>query len=121
MHKRAIVIVLLSVVAWTCLPSILLHARDKDKGDTGRMLNGKVVDRQGNALTDAVVYLSNTKTRAIKTYIAGGDGGYHFPGLSPNVDYEIYAEYKGRKSDTKTLSQFDTRQQVSIDLRIDMK
>jgi hypothetical protein len=93
----------------------------KDKGDSGRLLTGKVIDYQDNPLPSAVVYLSNTRTRAIKTYIVGQDGAYRFPALSPNIDYEVYAQYNGHKSDTKTVSQFDSRQQVNINLRIDAK
>ncbi len=97
------------------------YAKDKDKGTTGRLLTGKVLDQHDNALPDAVVYLSNTRTRAVKSYIVGPDGGYRFPELSPNIDYEVYAQYKGQKSDTKTVSQFDDRKQVNIILRIDAK
>ena len=105
----------LSLLADTAL------AKDKDKGDLGRMLTGRVVDKQDNALSSAVVYLSNTRTRAVKSYIVGPDGAYHFPELSPNIDYEVYAQYKDQKSDTKTVSQFDDRKQVNIILRIDAK
>jgi hypothetical protein len=97
------------------------HAKDKDKDATGRMLTGRVLDRHDNALPDAIVYLSNPRTQAVKSYIVGGDGAYHFPELSPNIDYEVYAQYKGQKSDTKTVSQFDDRKQVNINLRIDAK
>jgi hypothetical protein len=69
----------------------------------------------------AVVYLSNTRTRAVKTFIAGQDGVYRFPALSPSIDYEVYAQFEGHKSDTKTMSQFDTRPTVNINLRIDTK
>jgi len=93
----------------------------KDKGATGRLLTGRVLDRRDNPLPDSVVYLSNTRTRAVKSYIVGPDGAYHFPELSPNIDYEVYAQYKGQKSDTKTVSQFDDRKQVNIILRIDSK
>lgn len=93
----------------------------KDKGDNGRLLVGKVTDRQDNPLPDAVVYLSNPRTRAVKTYIVGPDGTYRFPALSPNIDYEVYAQFKGKKSDTKTVSQFDNRPQVNINLKIDTR
>lgn len=93
----------------------------KDKADTGRLLTGKVLDHQDNPVPSAVVYLSNLRTRAVKTFIAGADGGFRFPALSPNVDYEVYAQFNGRKSDTKTVSQFDNRQQVNVNLRIDAK
>ena len=97
------------------------YAKDKDKESVGRMLTGKVVDRHDHPLPDAVVYLTNTRTRAVKSYIVGPDGTYHFPELSPNIDYEVYAQYKGQKSDTKTVSQFDDRKQVNVILRIDAK
>jgi hypothetical protein len=90
----------------------------KDKG-TGRLVLGKVLDRQDNPLPDAIVYLTNTRTRAVKTYIVGQDGTYRFPALSTAIDYEIYAQYKGRKSDTKSVSQFDDRSQVYLDLKVD--
>jgi hypothetical protein len=94
--------------------------KDKDKTQ-GRMLTGKVLDKRDNPLVDAVVYLSNTRTRAVKTYIVGPDGTYRFPELSPNVDFEIYAQYKGQKSDTKAVSQFDDHKLINIVLRIDTK
>ena len=93
----------------------------KDNPAPGRTLTGKVLDKRDNPLTDAVVYLVNTRTRAVKSYIVGPDGAYHYPELSPNVDYEVYAQYKNLKSDTKTVSQFDDRKQVNIILRIDVK
>jgi hypothetical protein len=96
-------------------------SKDKDKDTVGRMLTGKVLDHHDNPLPNAIVYLSNMRTRAVKSYIIGADGAYHFPELSPNIDYEVYAQYKGLKSDTKTVSQFDDRKIVNIILRIDTK
>ena len=94
----------------------------KDKNESGKLLSGKVIDQQDAPLANAVVYLSNPRTRApIKTYIVGADGTYRFPALSPNVDYEVYAQFNGKRSDTKTVSQFDNRAQVNINLRIDVK
>jgi|SRR5450755_3420876 len=93
----------------------------KTKGETGRLLTGKVTDRQDSPLPNAVVYLSDSRTRSIKTVIVGPSGTYRFPALSPNVDYEVYAEFNGHKSDTKSVSQFDDRQQVTVNLRVDTK
>jgi len=93
----------------------------RPKGDNTRLLTGRVLDHADNPLPDAVVYLTNTRTRTVKTYIVSTDGAYRFPSLQPNVDYEVYAQHKGRKSDTKTVSQFDDRPQVSINLKIDTK
>jgi Carboxypeptidase regulatory-like domain len=117
MRKHQFVALMLLFVGLAALAA----ASPKDKGATGRLLTGKVLDRGDNPLADSVVYLSNTRTHAVKSYIVGPDGAYHFPELSPNIDYDVYAQYKGQKSDTKTVSQFDDRTQVNIILRIDKK
>ncbi len=97
-----------------------LFGRDTKKDKT-RLLTGKVLDAGDNPLPNAVVYLTNTHTRSVKTYIVGADGAYRFPALQPTLDYEVYAQYNDRKSGTKTVSQFDDRQQVYISLKIDTK
>jgi len=91
------------------------------KGNPGRLLTGKVIDRQDNPVPKAIVYLTDLRTRAVKTYIVGDDGTYRFPAMSAAVDYEVYAQFNGKKSDTKTLSQFDNRSQVNINLRVDTR
>ena len=112
--RVAVLVLLVGLIAVTTA-----YAKDKEKETPGRMLTGKVLDRGDNPLVDSVVYLANTRTRAVKSYIVGADGAYHFPELSPNIDYEVYAQYKGRKSDTKAVSQFDDRSQVYLDLKLD--
>jgi hypothetical protein len=116
-HGVMALMIVTLVVAVATLP---VYAKDKS-GDAGRLLTGRVVNSSDAALPDAVVYLANTRTRAVKTFIVGKDGMYRFPALSPNVDYEVYAQYKDSKSDTKTVSQFDTRPTVNINLKIDSK
>jgi hypothetical protein len=113
MKKASIVALLMLLVGFAAATPF-----DK-KSDNSRTLSGKVLDRQDTPLVNAVVYLTNTRTRSVKTYIVGNDGIYRFPSLSPNIDYEVYAQFNGRKSDTKTVSQFDNRQQVNINLKID--
>lgn len=90
----------------------------KEPQDHTRTLTGHVFNRQDEPVSKAIVYLKNTKSLAVKTYISDADGTYRFPALSPNVDYEIYAEHNGARSDTKTLSAFDSRKLVNITLRI---
>ena len=80
-----------------------------------------MLDRADNPLPNAVVYLSNSRTQVVKTYIVSADGSYRFPSLQPSIDYEVYAQYHGHKSDNKTVSQFDDRQQIYIILKIDTK
>jgi Carboxypeptidase regulatory-like domain len=114
----------ISVVALGLLLMALLASAEpyKDKNQpSGKVVTGKILDKHDSALPSSVVYLTNTRTRTIKTYIAGADGSYRFPALSPDIDYEIYAQFNGHKSDTKMVSQFDNRPVINIDLRIDTK
>ena len=83
-----------------------------------RSLQGQVLSDADAPPASAIVYLKNTKTLAVKTYIADKDGMYRFNALSSNIDYEVYAEHDGKKSDTKTLSSFDSRKQATINLKI---
>ena len=91
---------------------------DQRSREESRVLTGRVHGDQDRPIADAVVYLKNTKTLIVKIYITEANGTYRFPALSPNVDYEIHAEYKGARSDTKTLSSFDSRKQAIINLKI---
>jgi Carboxypeptidase regulatory-like domain len=101
--------------------SVAAHAApDKKDKPQGRLLFGKVLDQQDNPVVGAIVYVTNMRTHAVKTYIVGQEGTYRFPGLS-TVEYEVYAQYNGHKSDTKSVSQFDDRSQVYIDLKIDVR
>jgi hypothetical protein len=121
-HTRFVI----KAVTLSCLVVIGLSAvygasPDKKEKTVGRLLFGKVLDPQDNPLPDSVVYVTNTRNRTVKTYIVGPDGTYRFPALSTAVDYEVYAQYKGHKSDTKSVSQFDDRSQVYLDLKIDIR
>ena len=64
MRKTAIFAVMLALVAGVALA----QSRDK-KNDATRVLTGRVIDKQDNPLPNAVVYLTNTQSRATKTYI----------------------------------------------------
>jgi Carboxypeptidase regulatory-like domain len=112
---------LVALMLLSALPSFgPAFAKDKDTSP-GRLLTGRVLDKQDNPVPNAVVYVTDTRSRAVKTYIVGADGNYRFPALAANVDYEIYAQVNGKTSDTKKMSQFDDRKQVKIDLRLDVK
>jgi len=85
-----------------------------------RTLTGQVTDKADAPVSGAVVYLQNARTQQVKTFITDDKGNYRFSFLSPNVDYQVRAEYQGHKSDTKTLSSFDSRSNVVMHLKIKM-
>lgn len=113
--KRAVLITMITLaVAAVLLPAAQLQAQS----DQSRSLTGTVLDADENPVGNALVYIKNTKTNAVKTSYTGQDGAFRFHNLSSSVDYEIHAESQGKKSDTKTLSSFDSRPNVKINLRI---
>jgi len=87
---------------------------------TSKTLTGTVTDKSEQPIPGAIVYLKNMKTLAVKSFFAQRDGAYRFPQLALNTDYEVYAEKDGKKSDTKTISQFDDRFNPTIHLRINL-
>jgi hypothetical protein len=83
-----------------------------------RVVHGTVIDKQENPVPSSVVYLKNLKTLAVKTYIADDTASYRFSGLDPNVDYEVYAEHNDAVSPTRTISNFDTRRDLEMTLKL---
>jgi hypothetical protein len=114
----AMAAVLLAVGASLAVPAAGATALFQRGQGEARTLVGHVVDDREQPLQKAIVYLKNTKNLAIKTYISEPDGTFRFSGLAPNIDYEVYAEHQGARSDTKTLSGFDSRRQVNMTLKI---
>jgi hypothetical protein len=115
----AMAAILLAAAALLAVPTAGATAIFQRGGQSEvRALVGRVVDDREQPLQKAIVYLKNTKSLAIKTYISEPDGTFRFSGLAPNIDYEVYAEHDGARSDSKTLSGFDSRRQVSMTLKI---
>jgi hypothetical protein len=93
---------------------------EKKTKPTSKLLNGTVTDKADQPIPGAVVYLKNMKTLAVKSFFTDKDGGYRFPQLALNTDYEVYAEKDSKKSDTKSISQFDDRFNPTINLKINL-
>src|SRR5260221_6638576 len=117
--KRLLAVAVFALACIATLPITSTSAMaQRGRQGEARILTGRLFDRQDAHLQKAIVYLKNTKTLVIKTYITEPDGSYRFPALATNVDYEVYAEYQGGRSDTKTLSGFDSRKDPNITLRV---
>ncbi len=91
----------------------------QDRGPVQRTLQGKVEDKSGAGIKGAVVYLKNARTNSVKSAISDDDGSYRFVQLSQNTDYEIWAQIDSRKSKTKAISSFDSKNSFTIFLQID--
>lgn len=99
-----------------------LFKGDKKKEDPNiRSLQGLVRGADENPVDGAVVKIKNIKTLQIRSFITKADGQYSFGGLSTNADYEVWADFQGGSSDTRTLSVFDSRKAAVINLKVEPK
>jgi hypothetical protein len=97
----------------------LFGGKKADDPSAPRNLSGTIFDKSDHVVPNAVVYLKNTRSLSVVTFICEKDGSYRFNNLSANIDYEVRAESEGRKSQMKTLSSFDTRKSPHINLKLD--
>jgi hypothetical protein len=98
-----------------------LAQKSKKEDQTSRSVQGVVTSAEEAPVAGAVVQLKNTKTLQIRSFISKEDGSYVFNGLSSDVDYELRAEYQGSSSSPKTVSSFDSRKAVTINLKLNKK
>jgi hypothetical protein len=91
----------------------------QNPAQSARMVQGLVRDSSDQPQANAVVYLQDQKSLEVRTYITEADGHYRFGQMSSDVDYQLWAEYKGHKSKTKSISSFDSKKQLNFDLKID--
>lgn len=91
----------------------------QDRVPAQRIVHGKVEDKGGAGIKGAVVYLKDARTASVKSAIADDDGTYRFVQLAQSTDYEIWAQLGDKKSKTRAISSFDSKNEFNIDLTID--
>ena len=96
-------------------------AQDKKHEAQLRTVRGVVVDKSDSPLSGSVVFLKNVRTNSVRSSYTDDTGNYRFSGLDPNADYELHAEKEGAKSPTRTVSSFDSRKDMVLNLKIDKK
>jgi carboxypeptidase family protein len=96
-------------------------AQDKKHEAQLRTVRGVVTDKSDNPVSGSVVFLKNLRTNSVRSSYTDDTGSYRFSGLDPNADYELHAEKEGAKSQTRTVSSFDSRKDIVLNLKIDKK
>jgi hypothetical protein len=113
----------IALIALVAFAATVLFAQGKPKGSEtqSRTIRGTVVDKDEAPVDSAVVYLKNAHTNDIVTHLSEPDGQFRFTGLDINVDYEIHAEKEGWTSSSRSISNFDTRKEFVLTLKLDKK
>jgi len=86
-----------------------------------KTVRGVVIDKSKNPVPAGVVFLKNTRTNQVRSYIADNGGNFRFSGLDPNADYELHAEKDGAKSQTRNISSFESRLDIVANLKLERK
>jgi hypothetical protein len=86
-----------------------------------RTVHGIISDKAETPVAASVIFLKNTRSNVVRSYISDDTGNYRFSGLDPNADYEIHAEKDGATSATRTVSSFDSKKDIVVNLKIDKK
>ena len=109
-------------MAWTLvLLAGIAAAQDAKHEAQLRTVRGVVMDKSDSPIPSSVVFLKNTRSNAVRSYISDDQGNYRFSGLDPNADYEIHAEKDGASSPTRAVSSFDSKKDLVLNLKIDKK
>ena len=88
---------------------------------TSRSIEGTVLSKAGAPIPEAIVLLTDTKTLQVRSFIAQNDGKFHFYGLSTDINYIVRAESNGMTSPRKTVSVFDSKKVVKLNLKLNKK
>lgn len=83
-----------------------------------RAVNGTVVDDASAPVVGATVFLRNTKSKSIRSYTSTKDGRFRFVQVNMSEDYDLWAEKDGKKSAVKTVSSWDTRKELEMELKL---
>jgi hypothetical protein len=83
-----------------------------------RTVSGAVTDQRGRPIAHAAVQMENERTLAVRSYLTDGRGDFYFADLSPDIDYDLQAQFDGIRSRRKTLSRLDSPRRVPVQLVI---
>lgn len=84
-----------------------------------RHLQGTVLDAAGKSVPNAIVYIKNMKNNETATLIADEHGAYRIGALDKNADYQLWAKADKKIGPVKTLSEYDTRDELTLNLHVD--
>jgi pimeloyl-ACP methyl ester carboxylesterase len=83
-------------------------------------VHGVVQDARGKRLPGARVFMKDMKSKIVRTLETDQNGEYAVYTVPATVDYELYAEFKGKESEKKYVSSFLNREDNVLNFQIDV-
>lgn len=94
--------------------------RRPDPGPMPKNIHGVVLDSSSKPISGAKVFIKDLKAQTVQTRTTDAAGNYQIMALPPTIDYEVYAEYKDKKSDSRTVSGYVDRQDNVLNFQLDV-
>jgi hypothetical protein len=83
-----------------------------------RVVSGYVSDADGNLVVGATVFLKDLKSKNIRSYSSAERGRFRFANVNMTEDHDLWAEKDGKKSAVKSISTWDARKEIDLELRL---
>lgn len=83
-----------------------------------RIIRGQVLDENDKVVATAVVHLINLSTKEQWSVVTDKEGRYQFNSVDSKADLQLYAEKGEQKSRVHTISQFDIRTRIVVNLKL---
>ena len=84
-----------------------------------RTVRGQVLDEKDKTVAGALVHLTNLSSKERMSVVTDKEGRYQFNEVSRKADFEGMAEFEGRKSRPRRLSQFDPRDIAVLNFKLE--
>jgi hypothetical protein len=83
-----------------------------------RVVSGFVSDVDAKSVVGATVFLKDLKSKNIRSYTSAEKGLFRFASVNMAEDHELWAEKDGKKSAVKSISTWDARKEIEVELRL---
>jgi hypothetical protein len=83
-----------------------------------RVVSGFVTDADANPVDGATVFLKDLKSKNIRSFTSAEKGHFRFASVNMAEDHELWAERDGKKSAVKSISTWDARKEIEVELRL---
>jgi hypothetical protein len=100
------------------LAGILLCSVQASAQTQFRSLSGTVTDAQHEPLRGAVVEVENLGDQDVQSFLTDKSGHYNFKRLDGNTDYSFWATYRSHRSRSRTISKFNSKTGMVVNLAI---